>query len=135
MPPRSLWSILSLSNHAVKTENGTSYTLPFQNLNCRTTVRVVDFFPQDLADFAVRCRRESEFDVLSENEDNDSSEDQSDGSEEDERGWEWRFSLVLEDAMGSRNEKKDTMTVYVVDKDAEFLLGLDAEKSVSSTEF
>lgn len=66
--------------------------------------------------------------MLSENEGNDSSEDQSDGLEEEEREWEWRFGLILEDAMGSRHEKKDTVTVYVVDKDAEFLLGLDAEK-------
>lgn len=127
VPPRPLSSILSLSTHAVETENGTSYTLPFQNINCRTTVRVIDFFPQDLADFAVRSRRQSEFDVLSENEENETTDDQSDGLEDEERGWEWRFGLVLEDAMGSRNEKKDTMTVYVADKDAEFLLRLDAE--------
>lgn len=97
-------------------------------MNCRTTVRIIDFWPSDLADFAVRCRRRSEFDVLSENEDDDTTDDQSDGSEEEERGWEWRFGLVLEDAMGSKNEKKDTMTVYVADKDADFLLRLSAEK-------
>lgn len=66
--------------------------------------------------------------MLSENEENETTDDQSDGLEDEERGWEWRFGLVLEDAMGSRNEKKDTMTVYVADKDAEFLLRLDAEK-------
>lgn len=102
--------------------------LPFQNIKCRITVRIIDFFPQDLADFAVRCRRKSEFDVLSENEENDTTDDQSDGLDKEERGWEWRFGLVLEDAMGSKNEKRDTMTVYVADKDAEFLLKLTAEK-------
>lgn len=66
--------------------------------------------------------------MLSENEENETTDDQSDGLGDEERGWEWRFGLVLEDAMGSKNEKKDTMTVYVADKDAEFLLKLDAEK-------
>ncbi|MCJ1465749.1 hypothetical protein MMC07_004368 [Pseudocyphellaria aurata] len=127
VPPRALSSILSLTTHASKTENGTPYTLPFQNMNCRTTVRIIDFWPPDLADFAVRCRRRSEFDVLSEIEDNDTTDDQSDGSEEEERGWEWRFGLVLEDAMGSKHEKKETMKVYVADKDADFLLKLSAE--------
>lgn len=66
--------------------------------------------------------------MLSENEETDTTDDQSDGSNEEERGWEWRFGLVLEDAMGSKNEKKNTMTVYVADKDAEFLLKLTAEE-------
>lgn len=69
--------------------------------------------------------------MLSENEDDDTTDNQSDGpDDEEERQWEWRFGLVLEDAMGSKNEKKDTMTVYVADKDAEFLLKLNAEKYV-----
>lgn len=66
--------------------------------------------------------------MLSENEENDSTDDQIERLDKEERGWEWRFGLVLEDAMGSKNEKRDTMTVYVADKDAEFLLKLTAEK-------
>lgn len=30
--------------------------------------------------------------------------------------------------MGNKKEKKDTMTAYVAEKDADFLLKLDAEK-------
>lgn len=128
VPPRPLSSILSLATHALKTPNGTPYTLPFQNINSRTTVRIIDFFPPDLADFAVRCPRPSEFDVLSENENSGSSDDQSEGPDAEERRWEWRFGLVLEDAMGSRNEEKATMTAYVAAMDGDFLLRLDAEE-------
>ena len=54
---------------------------------------------------------------------------------EDDRKWEWRFALVLEDASDekvSKGEERAKMTVYVVAQDAEFLLKLDAEKYVTS---
>lgn len=128
IPTRPLSSILSLSTHASKTPKGTSLTLPFQNINSRALVRVIDFFPNDIADFAVRCPRPSEYDVLSDIDDGITTDDDSNGSEDEERRWEWRFGLVLKCAMAKKNEEKASMKVYVADKDAEFLLKLDATK-------
>lgn len=110
-----------------------SYTLPFHNINSRTTVRVVDFFPPDLADFAVPCPKSSEYDILSDVEGDGSEHEsapqsQSSNALDDERGWEWRFGLVLEDTMGPKSEMKTTMEVYVASQDAEYLLKLDAEE-------
>lgn len=53
--------------------------------------------------------------------------------DEDERKWEWRFGLVLEDASEervSKGEERARMEVYVAEQDAEFLLKLDAEEYV-----
>ena len=67
--------------------------------------------------------------MLSDYENSDTTDDdESDGLDDQGRHWEWRFGLVLEDAMGSQGERKTTMEVYVADKDADFLLKLDAEK-------
>jgi protection-of-telomeres protein 1 len=131
--PRSVSSIISLENHTNKTPKGMSYTLPFHNINSRTTVRVVDFFPPDLADFAVPCPKSSEYDILSDVEGDGSEHEsapqsQSSNALDDERGWEWRFGLVLEDTMGPKSEMKTTMEVYVASQDAEYLLKLDAEE-------
>lgn len=132
--PRSVSAILSLDKHSNTTPAGTPYTLPFQNIKSRATVRIVDFFPSDLADFAVPCPKVSEYDILS---DAEGSEDGSDsGSQsadtiseiEDDPPWEWRFGLVLEDAMGPKTSEKATMKVYVAGQDAECLLKLDATK-------
>ncbi|MCJ1479389.1 hypothetical protein MMC13_008074 [Lambiella insularis] len=144
IPPRSLSSILCLEKtHAHTTANGTSCTLPFQNICSRATVRVVDFFPHDLADFAVR-HRTSEFDALSDDGDHDDSSDgtsdvnssiqsatpsdeEPERSQGREKKWEWRFCLLLEDANPSMEKARDRIKVYVADQDAEFLLKMDAE--------
>jgi hypothetical protein len=49
-------------------------------------------------------------------------------SQRDGRQWEWRFGLVLEDAVGSNSEERESMKVYVAGADAECLLKLDAVK-------
>ena len=48
-----------------------------------------------------------------------------DGSQKRESMWEWRFCLLLEDAVPGPGMEK--MKVYVANEDAEFLLKLDAE--------
>jgi len=127
-----LSSIFSNDKNANTTPEGTSYLLPFQNIKSRATLHVTDFFPSDLADFAVPCPKPSEFDVLS---DPGDSQDESGadtlsidaGSEtESERRWEWRFGLKLQDAMGHRKEEVATMDVFIAGQDAECLLKLDA---------
>ena len=81
----------------------------------------------------MRSTRSSEFDILSQGEDDtsDSTSDtvlpsQDDGSASAK--WEWRFGLVLEDAHNTKGEELARMEVYVVDQDAECLLKQDAEE-------
>ncbi len=141
---RPLSSILSLDTHQNTSPSGISYTLPFQNIKSRTIVRIVDFFPSDLAQFAVRLPKPSEFDALSDHEPSDTDTDASSQpsprhgngiteEDEDERKWEWRFGLVLEDGSEEKvpkGEERAKMEVYVAEQDAEFLLKLDAEEYV-----
>ncbi|KAL8783859.1 MAG: hypothetical protein Q9213_004349 [Squamulea squamosa] len=150
IPTRSLASILS--HETFTTSEGISFLLPFRNIRSRAAVRVVDFYPRDVADFAVRKRQESEYDVLSDYEgDSESSEDDdrpklppdtdeeedakndlstqsdTDSNDEERSKWEWRFILILEDASAPQNPKEanERMTLYVGGADAEFLLKLD----------
>ncbi|KAI4138163.1 MAG: hypothetical protein LQ341_004786, partial [Variospora aurantia] len=126
--PRSLSSILSLDTHAFTTPSGTPLTLPFQNIKSRALVRVVDFFPDQLIDFAVPKHKKSEYDVLSDYSQESSDDHQSlpsdTNSENDDTisNWEWRFALVLEDASPGRTER---LSVYVSTTDAVFLTKLD----------
>lgn len=126
-------SITSLDKHANTPPNGAPYTLPFQNINSRATVRVIDFFPPNLVDFAVPRPRASEYGILSEDECSESASDQQrnnldDRSEAEDAQWEWRFGLVLEDALGARNGEKANIEVYVTGQDAEGLLNVEAEE-------
>ena len=126
-------SITSLDKHINTPPKGAPYTLPFQNIKSRATVRVIDFFPPNLADFAVPRPKVSEYDVLSEDECSESGSDQQNDDSDnrsaaEDTEWEWRFGLVLEDAQGARHQKKATIQVYVVGQDAEGLLKLEAEE-------
>ena len=128
-------AIISLDKHVNTPPEGIPYTLPFQNINSRATVRVLDFFPPDLVDFAVPCPKASEYAILSGGEGSDSDSDQQSDDQEDERSiaedarWEWRFGLVLEDALGgARNQPRARIQVYVTGPDAEGLLKLEAEE-------
>ena len=137
-PTTPLSSILSLDKHTNTTPVGTTYTLPFQNINTRATVRVIDFYPSNLAKFAIPSRKRSEYAVLSDHEDSESESDigstqrptSSTGSPRDreDQKWEWRFALLLEDASDPRAKgDRPTLKAYVVGADAECLLKLDAE--------
>ncbi|SLM38335.1 Telomeric single stranded DNA binding POT1/Cdc13 [Lasallia pustulata] len=134
IPPRPLSAILSLETHHITTPTGTPHTLPFQNICSRATVRVIDFFPPNLEDFAAP-QRPSEFDVLSDaGSDSDSGYDTTPSSplssadEKPDLKWEWRFYLLVEDAAPiPKREKPPKMKLLVADQDAEFLLRLDAE--------
>ncbi|KAA8634994.1 hypothetical protein SMACR_03948 [Sordaria macrospora] len=95
--------------------------LPFTNAKYNACVRVVDFYPRKLEDFACG-RKRTEFDILSDNDDDDDDDDDDDNDDDAEsdednlnstmdttdgedhnnrqsrRTWEWRFALLLEDA-------------------------------------
>ncbi|KAL8964159.1 MAG: hypothetical protein Q9183_004654, partial [Haloplaca sp. 2 TL-2023] len=136
IPTRSLSSILSLSTHALTTPKGTPYTLPFQNIKSRAVVRIVDFHPPNIADFAVKRRPVSEYDVLSDysgdsssdstpgpsspNQDHNDDEDSDDLDESEytnegrTRKWEWRFALTIEDAsspVSPQQQQRERMKV------------------------
>ncbi|KAF4452017.1 Protection of telomeres protein 1 [Fusarium austroafricanum] len=111
-------------------------SLPFVNLNYRANVRVVDFSPSNLTDFAYP-KKESEYDDLSD----DGEESVSNSETDDENGqpkqrmmddftkvrnWEWRFFLELEDAAVPGKPEKKRLWVAVDNQSAQCLVGLDA---------
>lgn len=109
--------------------------LPFVNMKYRANVRVVNFMPPDLEDFAqpkkLKKRKHPEFEMLSD-EESDADADM-EGEEEavdrsTAREWEWRFFLELEDASshGENQKEKKTLWVAVNNPSAQCLLSLDA---------
>ncbi|KAF7909406.1 uncharacterized protein EAF01_003124 [Botrytis porri] len=100
---------------------------PFENNTYKANLRVVDYLPHDIADFAVG-RKISEFDVLSDysgDEDDDPTEDMQsfrEGKGYVERKWEWFFSLVVEDA--NPDASKERAILRVENYDAQMLLNL-----------
>ncbi|TWU78337.1 hypothetical protein ED733_008545 [Metarhizium rileyi] len=134
-PPTSVADILAPTHYETTTEGGDTITLelPFINANYRTYVRVTDFRPSRLEDFARLKKRVSEYAALSDNEDSDSaSASDSDNVlhllSRDARivtEWEWRFYLKLEDA-SCENNHKESIWVVVNNQSAQMLLSLDA---------
>ncbi|KIX08329.1 uncharacterized protein Z518_02985 [Rhinocladiella mackenziei CBS 650.93] len=111
------------------TSKGNPFRLPFQNCRYKGHVRVVDFFPDNIADFAVP-RRISEYDALSDDDDDDDDDSDIDlmrDNGEDVK-WEWRFFLLVEDArpQAVRDGRPTQMELLVADTDGDFLLNMEA---------
>ncbi|KAI1458905.1 hypothetical protein F4805DRAFT_106459 [Annulohypoxylon moriforme] len=103
-------------------------TLPFTCAKYRTNVRVVDFRPSKLVDFAI-WRKSLESDVLSDESGDSDSESDGDGTLDRYAGrkiWEWKFSLLLEDADPKRKGEDNKFWVVVDNTEAQLLLNLDA---------
>ncbi|KHN94593.1 telomere-binding alpha subunit central domain-containing protein [Metarhizium album ARSEF 1941] len=142
----SVADILAPAYHEATIQGDTiKIQLPFINSNYRTYVRVTDFMPCCLEDFARPKRRIAGSAALSDNE--DSAPESASGSDDDTHTpsaltkvvteWEWRFYLKLENA--TRNESaRDSIWVVVNNQSAQMLLSLDAsdlrndEKNLSS---
>lgn len=131
VPFKSLVEILDPSILERKTPSGKPYSLPFQNCLYKSKVRVVDYFPDDLADFSVP-RKKSYRDHLS---DNGSVSEHDSGCElsqldEDQVKWSWRFILLIEDARPRPNATAEAnaaqMELLVADDDGDFLLHQEA---------
>ncbi len=127
---KSIIDILDPDILSRTTAKGNKFQLPFQNCTYKSKVRVVDFFPDNIADFAAP-RRISQYDELSENE---SSDDESDidltqeGGSNAEVIWEWRFFLLVEDARpqpGSHDRPRQ-MELLVADRDGDGLFNMEA---------
>ena len=104
-------------------------TLPFTCVTYRTNVRVVDFHPPRLENFAT-WRRSTEFDMLSDDGSDSDSESDSDrgspGPNSEQKVWEWRFALQLEDADPKLKGEKDKFWAIVNNIEGQQLTGLDA---------
>lgn len=106
--------------------------LPFQNLRYRASVRIVDFFPPKLENFAVKY--DADRAMMSDGGSTDGNSD-SDGSTTHRRTrWEWRFCLLVEDGGPGTHYNRDgpqpRMKLFVTGQDAVFLLKMDAEEYV-----
>ncbi|OJD23246.1 hypothetical protein ACJ73_05397 [Blastomyces percursus] len=128
VPCRSISDILFGESHTNISPSGIPYRLPFQNLRYKASVRIVDFFPPKLEDFAVQYDVERA--LLSDTEGSVSGMDDDDNETGSHRRWEWRFCLLVEDAGPgthyNRSGPRERMKLYVGNNDAVFLLRLDA---------
>lgn len=116
------------------TINGSQMKLPLPFICAKycANVRVVDFHPKRLEDFA-QPRKVNAFDILSDNSGNEASSSSEDDDGEDEDTirvggdviWEWRFALQLEEAAPKAKEPK-RVWVVVNNMEAQYLTNLDA---------
>ncbi|KAF7585818.1 hypothetical protein BBP40_010060 [Aspergillus hancockii] len=114
---RSIEDIITSDFHDIESQDGIKYRLPFQNHCYKATVRVVDFFPPNLEDFA----------VPQEPEDNHSDGGMDYAEGESSTKWEWRFCLLVEDASPPPpGQPKEQMKLFVSGSEAEYLLYLSA---------
>jgi len=120
----SISTILDSKHLSYSTPYGTTETLPFVNRKCYAHVRVVDYYPPDLEDFA-QSRDNADFNSVPENEHEDLSisyEEQTPPNR-----WEWAFFLLVEDAKPiSCLQNPPRMKLLVSGQEAQFLLKLDA---------
>ncbi|ETS80140.1 hypothetical protein PFICI_07669 [Pestalotiopsis fici W106-1] len=105
-------------------------TLPFTNARYRAHVRVVDYRPRKLHNFAV-WRKATEYDMLSDGEsDPDSGDDDRDTLDAfaGKKTWEWRFALQLEDAgpNAGKNGPPKRLWAVVNNPEAQYLTNMDA---------
>jgi len=119
-PLITVGNVLDTPHRAYATPRGQPLQLPFINQNCRVRVRVVDFWPAKLEDFA-RPVSESALSCTQ-----SQSQDYSLASTAPPT-WEWVFGLLVEDAEAPPpGQKPAQMNLIVSGKDADFLLKLDA---------
>lgn len=119
VPVTKVLDILDPQNtkHINSAPDGREYILPFINVKYRAKVRVVDYEPKDLEDFAVRPETEYS---------SDDDPDDMDWVNTSSPSYEWYFSLLLEDASmpPSANEtERQRIWVHVHHENAQFLLG------------
>ncbi|KAF2161297.1 hypothetical protein M409DRAFT_28336 [Zasmidium cellare ATCC 36951] len=115
VPLSNIRTILDPNNarHTNAPPTGDPYTMPFINVKYRAKVRVVDYEPKSLEDFAVPPLPEEQ----------DESQDSMAWQYTGTPNFEWYFSLLLEDATNSKDHSR--VWVHVQHKDAQFLFGND----------
>ncbi|KAJ5943403.1 hypothetical protein N7516_003571 [Penicillium verrucosum] len=115
VPTLPLEKILLAETHMNNAPGGVVYQLPFQNVNYHSQVRVVDFFPPRVEDFAVQTTSAPLF-------------GNQNGATEPKFGWEWRFCLLVEgvEPKPSKQQPREVMKLYVSGQDGDCLLDDDA---------
>ncbi|KAI9711747.1 MAG: hypothetical protein M1820_001892 [Bogoriella megaspora] len=120
----SIGTILDFEYLQNETPSGIKRSLPFLNAKYRSQVRVVDYYPDKLEDFARSLDNKSYNDVPdSENEDSDIM-----GIDTvPPKRWEWAFYILVEDAKKAKAGARSAyLPLTVSGSDAEYLLKLDA---------
>ncbi|EKG15636.1 Telomere end binding protein [Macrophomina phaseolina MS6] len=113
------------SKRLYRAPNAVDYELPFVNARYKSRVRIVDFWPQDLKDFS-RSLEDLDYNDVHTDGATPSSTSYTALSSGTQR-WEWHFCLLVEDANRRPGTKDPTrLPLLVFDKDAEYLLCLDA---------
>lgn len=117
IPVTKVMRILDPQNsmHSNSAPDGREYQLPFINIKYRARVRVVDFEPKDLEDFAVRPEHEY-----------DSDNDNLAWLDNTPASHEWHFALLLEDASipkSAPETERQRIWVEVHHGSAQFLFG------------
>ncbi|KAJ5159703.1 uncharacterized protein N7482_006707 [Penicillium canariense] len=117
VPPRSIDYILSGESHINRLSGGITYRLPFQNVCYRPEVRVVDFFPPNLEDFAVQVPMGS---IMT-------GDDNENAASTQRMEWEWRFCLLVEgtEPQVPRDQAREQMKLFVTGAEGVHLLSLD----------
>lgn len=125
IPVKSIDDILDCEILRRKSPGGNEFYLPFQNCCYHSKVRVVDFLPDDIRHFAAPYRQ-SDYDVLSDDEGSDGSD--IDMTPNENLKWQWRFCLLVEDATSPAvaGKPKAQMPLIVADTDGEYLMNMDA---------
>ncbi|KAF1981249.1 hypothetical protein K402DRAFT_239699 [Aulographum hederae CBS 113979] len=122
IPLSAIWDNRHLHG---KTPAGTERQLPFINMRCRANVRVVDFYPHNLQDFAQSLDDPTFNPPHSDDEDDSVSYERASGTP---NRWQWAFCLLVEDAKPPAEEKDPVrLKLMVDDACGQYLLKLDAE--------
>ncbi|EXJ84408.1 hypothetical protein A1O3_05075 [Capronia epimyces CBS 606.96] len=127
VPCKTIMDIVDPDILVRTTAKGTTFRLPFQNSKYKANVRVVDFFPDDIADFAAP-RQKSEYDCLSDCDNPEDSDIDLTQNHENEVKWEWRFFLLVEDAAQQMvgGGRRARIELLVADRDGDYLLNMEA---------
>ncbi|KAL2829247.1 hypothetical protein BDW59DRAFT_38385 [Aspergillus cavernicola] len=117
MRHQTLEDIVNNDSHLNDSPEGIRYRLPFQNLCYLSTVRVVDFYPPLLEEFAVLQEHVSV--GYDKKHDPDTSRTY--------QKWEWRFCLLVESAASSApGQPKQRTKLWVSNSSSEYLLQCSA---------
>lgn len=111
------------------TPSGNPYRLPFQNCKYKSKLQVIDFFPDNLEDFATPYRT-SDYEALS---DYDSADDEDASLDYARRNserikWKWHFFLMVRDPVSPKaaKEESSTMLLQIAGQDGDYLLNMEA---------
>jgi protection-of-telomeres protein 1 len=127
VPCKTIADILDTSILQRKTPSGNLFSVPFQNCKYKSKIRVVDFFPDNVEDFAVP-QKESDYDYLSDRSSDPESDVNLSQVDTHRVKWVWRFFLLVEDSQPQQRngETSAQMQLLVADSDGEFLLNQEA---------